>query len=418
MRVTLAVRICVLAIAAVNLFAADNLQLVIKAQSDFDRVELAANPSIPDAIACVQSEAALLPVAPPAEISEVHYRKAYCTLVDAILTKSPKEFESAAREFDMAVESSPLRAKIPPPVSSGIRVLAEIARLKGGNAPDAKIEAKLKAAIEQPLCPATEMPISFCQSLIDTGKLWLGWISLRNHRLDEAARIFAGAPGWADWAIGMRAFEAKRYAEAVPAYQRAITVWQAPTSAIVQKFRPEPDIPGGLYYLATAQFLNGDYAGVITTLDRELKLTPDNARALFLRARAKDKSGSRDAALADYALAARTAFAEVEKPGAGGEAHLYRGVWLFRRKDFARAEDEFASAMNFEVTPDLKNDARAWRKMAAVAAGACGQSGDLLRRELPSTSGLFPRDEAESLLRGCGSNVLTSEGIWPAASTK
>ena len=106
---------------------------------------------------------------------------------------------------------------------------------------------------------------------------------------------------------------------------------------------------------------------------------PSNPHALFLRARAKELAGRKDEALADYNLASRTAFAAAQDL-ASGEAHLYRGIVLYRRKDYARAEDEFASALNFEMTGALRPDARAWRHLAAVAGGSCGSARAVLER--------------------------------------
>ena len=68
---------------------------------------------------------------------------------------------------------------------------------------------------------------------------------------------------------------------------------------------------------------------------------------------------------------------------------MYRGVALYRKKDFTRAEQEFASALNFDSGP-VKEDAVAWRHMAAVAGGACGASASLLEQSLDRTSSYFP----------------------------
>jgi len=105
-------------------------------------------------------------------------------------------------------------------------------------------------------------------------------------------------------------------------------------------------------------------------------------------------------ALADYGMASRTAFANA-KDLASGEAHLYRGIMLYRRKDFARAEDEFASALNFEIAGPQRGDAEAWRHLAAVAGGACGVARESLDRSLAGASPYFPRDEARQLEASC-----------------
>jgi tetratricopeptide (TPR) repeat protein len=147
--------------------------------------------------------------------------------------------------------------------------------------------------------------------------------------------------------------------------------------------------------------LAGDLPGAILTLDASIQADSASPHALFLRARAKELAGSKDAALADYNLASRTAFAAA-RDLASGEAHLYRGIVLFRRQDFARAEEEFSSALNFEMTGALLPDARAWRHLAAVAGGSCGESRQSLSLALAAVSPFFPRDEARSLASACG----------------
>jgi tetratricopeptide (TPR) repeat protein len=134
-----------------------------------------------------------------------------------------------------------------------------------------------------------------------------------------------------------------------------------------------------------------------------VKAKPNNARAIFLRGRAREMLDRTKEALADYELASRTAFANVGEPFESGHAHYYRGVLLFRRKDFSRAESEFASALNFETAESMKTDVEAWRHMAAVASGGCAASAGMLEQTLPGTSRLFPRDEARQLLNSCRS---------------
>src|ERR1017187_6184719 len=84
-----------------GLFAADerHLALLRDAQAAFDRVDHAVSPQLADASACVQSQAAMLSVALPAEQSELHYRKGYCELAVASVTRSASEFTDAATEL-------------------------------------------------------------------------------------------------------------------------------------------------------------------------------------------------------------------------------------------------------------------------------------------------------------------------------
>src|SRR5579862_3900777 len=110
----------------------ETIALALRAQSDFDRVELAAVPSLPQTLACVQSQAMVLPVTRPAELSMVYYRKAYCELAAATISRKPQDYRGAARDFEKGAEAWPQPAKKnapPAPVSSGLRVLADISHL-------------------------------------------------------------------------------------------------------------------------------------------------------------------------------------------------------------------------------------------------------------------------------------------------
>src|SRR5215469_15355730 len=103
-----------LLLAATALFAADEQQiaLMLKAQSDFDRVQLAATPPLRDAATCIQTQAALLTVALPEDVPMVHFRKGYCTLANATITRDPADFKNAAAEFDKAIETWPAREAV------------------------------------------------------------------------------------------------------------------------------------------------------------------------------------------------------------------------------------------------------------------------------------------------------------------
>ena len=131
-----------------------------------------------------------------------------------------------------------------------------------------------------------------------------------------------------------------------------------------------------------------------------MKLAPGMARAYYLRGRARELSGQPDAALADYNLASRTAFAQANDL-ASGEAHLYRGILYYRRKDYARAETEFSSALNFNIQPGLRADASAWRYLAAVSGGACQASRESLARALATVSPFFPKQDAAGAMAAC-----------------
>jgi len=398
------------------LFAADEQQLALalRAQTDFDRAALAAVPQLPDTARCIQSQAALLSVARPSELSLVHYRKGFCTLAGATVTNDAAEFRDAAGEFEKAIEAWPDRIAgnpkntRPEPVSSGLRVLAAVARLKAGedSAAADRERQEIDAAIQPPVCPSNIMSASYCQGLVQTGRDWLGWMAFRRDDLYEAARDFAAVPErpWAHWTAGRQAFVDRQYKDAAAHYRRAVDIWVADqrdqSSSIAERLEPPPEIPQALTDLGGAQLLSGDLPGADANLDAALKADPSLARAAYLRARADELAGNTSQALAEYNLASRTAFANA-KDLASGEAHLYRGILMYRRKDYGHAEDEFASALNFDISPALRPDAVAWRHLAAVAGGSCAVSRQYLEESLAQVSPYFPKQEARTVAGAC-----------------
>jgi tetratricopeptide (TPR) repeat protein len=409
---------CVLALLATSfLHASDDRQLALalKAQSDFERVERSLRPRIPDTEVCIQSQAAALAVSPPEERSLLYYRKGYCAFAGAAATQDPRQFLAAVTGFDKAIEAWPAPARksakhaAPEPVSAGLRVFAGIARLHAGTeaAVAAGARQEIAAALEAPSCNSNLMSTAFCGEVLSAGAQWLGWIALRGNQPDEAARYFSPAPGsaWSLWAQGRRDFAHARYGPAAAQYASAIErwkpLWQGEGPALPQALGPRPQYASALADWGAARMLAGDLPGAILTLDASMQADPASPFALFLRARAKELAGRQDAALADYNLASRTAFAAAQDL-ASGEAHIYRGIVLFRRRDFARAEAEFASALNFEMTGALRPDARAWRHLAAVAGGSCGEARQSLDLALTAASPFFPQDEARSLASACG----------------
>ena len=95
-----------------SLAADENLlALALRAQSDFDRVELSSTPSLPETLACVQSQAMVLPVTRPAEMSLIYYRKGYCEFMGATVAKDHAGYREAAHDFEKAIEAWPDRIK-------------------------------------------------------------------------------------------------------------------------------------------------------------------------------------------------------------------------------------------------------------------------------------------------------------------
>jgi len=404
------------------LYAADEQQVALaqRAQTDFDRVEQATAPALPDATRCEQSEAAWLTVAPPTDLAPIHFRKGYCDLAAAVITHRSDDFRKAADEFDEAIKAWPEHAlkaaknRPPEPVPANLRLLPAIARLQASffasDAPHAdtavleRARGDISAAVDHPTCAATLAPAAVCEALLNTGRLWLGWMALRQDDLDRAARHFEGLSefGWPQWVAGKMAFRDRRYGEAARQYGQAVEIWNRPQdgASLPARLAPRPDRAQALTDWGGAQLLSGDTAAAITTLDAAVKAAANPARALFLRARAEELAGHSEPALADYSLASRTALAHAEDL-ASGEAHLYRGIMLYRRKDFDHAENEFASALNFDIPQSLRPDAIAWRHMAAVAEGACSAERAPLEQSLAEVSPYFPKTEARSLAATC-----------------
>jgi len=412
------------------LYGADDQQLalVLRAQTDFDRAALAAVPQLPDTARCIQSQAALLSVARPSELSLIHYRKGFCTLAGATVTNSAAEFRDAAGEFDKAIETWPERTLGGPknsgaePVSSGLRVLAAVARLQADRDPDTlnKERHEIEATVEPAVCGSNIMSATYCQGLVQTGRDWLGWMAFQRDDLYEAAHDFAAVPEmpWAQWVAGHQAFADRKYGEAAAHDRRAVDAWitaeRGHAASMRERLEPPVNVPEALTDLGGAQLLSGDLAGATASLDAALKDNPMLARAAYLRACVEETSGNAAPALADYNLAARTAFANAQEL-ASGEAHLYRGILMYRRKDYAHAENEFASALNFDIPPALKPDAVAWRHLAAVEGGTCGSERQYLEESLAAVSPYFPKQEARAAAGTC---PLTGAGASAGLSLR
>ncbi len=402
---------------AFALFAASGrpLTAAIPGPSDFDHIALASAPALADAATCIQTQASLVPLAAPEDVPLVDFRKGYCELVSAAITGEPTSFHAAAGDFDKALDAWPARAsalarrKQPAePAPPALHVLAQIARLKAGTGSGLSDAAArdLASALAAPSCPAALMPASLCQALLNTGRQWQGWIALQNGDLDGSARAFgaASSAAWSAWVSGRQTFRAGQYQPAADAYQRAVTAWDAERRQsplpLADRIAPPVDLPFAYTELGGARLLAGDPTAAIAALNRAVGESPSNSRALYLRARAKDAAGQSEAALADYNLASRTAFANATDL-ASGEAHLYRGVLLFRRKQYRDAEDEFSSALNFSIAASMRADAIAWRRLSAVAEGSCDAGVRYLEEALPSASPYFPRQEARSFMSAC-----------------
>ncbi|HUK18618.1 MAG TPA: hypothetical protein VLW65_19485 [Bryobacteraceae bacterium] len=404
-----------LAASAAAAAGEQQLALELRAQTDFERVQLSAAPQLADTARCVQSEAAVLAVAPASEQPLHLYRKGYCALVG-------DDFTAALADFDKAIAAWPAASgkdPAPEPVSPALAALDAIVRLKADGSAGAMDDAEklIVSALAHPACTSALMRPAACEADLATAREWLGWIDVRHENFTAAEREFSQTSNiaWQQWVASRQAFADRNYPQAAAAGKRAVEEWDRrgsqPSRSFNDRIRPEPDLGQVLTDLGGAQLLAGDPAAAIATLDRAAKVAPQIAHAYYLRGRARELAGQPEAAaLADYNLASRTAFAQAHDL-ASGEAHLYRGILYYRRKDYAHAEDEFSSALNFNIQPSLRADAAAWRFLAAVAGGSCQASRASLTHALEAVSPFFPRQEASAAMAACPAAVTAAAPI-------
>jgi len=411
------------------LFAADRQQtaLELRAQDDFDRVAWSIPPQIRDADRCIQSQVAAIPVSAPSGLSSLYFREGFCRLAEATVNQRPADFLDAAAALQKSIDAWPEAVgRMPknyelPPAPSGLPVLSAVARLQTQRDAATVDQARreISASLETPACISSVMPANLCQSILGIGRQWLGWAALQRDDLSDASRQFSERPesAWSLWTTGLIASGNRNEGDASVRFRQALEAWtraQNDLVSVVGRLAPKPDMPRVLLRLGAAEILAGDPAAAAATLDAAVKADPTLVRAIFLRARAEELNGKSEQALADYSLASRTAFANASDL-ASGEAHLYRGIQFYRRKDYPHAEDEFASALNFAIPQDLVHDAEAWRHMAALAGGACGDSRALLEDLLARCSPYFPKPEARALAASC---PLSAAASPPGSSSR
>jgi tetratricopeptide (TPR) repeat protein len=405
------------AILVVSLaWAADESQLALalRAQADFDRVGAAAALELAAASRCLQSQAAALSVAPPTELALLHFHKGYCALALGVITRAAPDFQQAAQEFDKSIETWPQRALNPKtgqtePLPPALRILAQVARLEAGGTSAASNPLRQQlslALLASTGCQSSLMSPKICQDASQLGWEWLGWLALRSGDLFDASSYLSRVPAspWYHWARGREAFRDRNYQTAAAEYQTAVRDWQeaqaGPPSPWSAGLSPLPAMPEALADLGGAQLLNRDFPAALASLNAAVRADPMQASAIYLRARAREQAGQADLALADYNLASRTALATASDV-TSGEAHFYRGILLYRRKQLSEAEDEFSTALNLDLPARWRADVPAWRQMAAVAQGACGASRTYLEESLARVSPYFPKDEAYQLAASC-----------------
>jgi tetratricopeptide (TPR) repeat protein len=413
-------RVFVLLLAASAVWGADDVQmrLALRAQADFVRVELSATPQLRDTEACAQSVAAMLPLADPGEAALLHFRKGYCRLTAALITRDKSGFAEAAGDFDRAVAAwvaQPRdRSLVAEPAPSALRALAAIARLAEGAGDPTPWGAQLSAAAAEGACPAALMPERLCREVLGLAKAWQGWIALRQSRPEDAVRSFdaVATPGWAALATARVALARRQYREAAAAQRKSVEAWRPwvtnPPLSIPRGLVPPPDFAQALAELGGAELAAGDARAALASLDEAVRRRPSAAWTIFMRARAHESLGQAVAGLADYNLASRASFAAAEDEHPAGDAHFYRGVWLYRRNETGPAEEEFANALNSGVSDTLRRDVSAWRNLAAVRNGGCTDSRQALERALPTVSPFFPQDEARSSTTACRAPAMAA----------
>lgn len=400
-----------LALLAAAVGLSDSRSLALKAKADFEKVESSPSPVLKDAVSCMESQAEALSTTRPRDLHATHYRRGYCALIAGAASGDRANYGQAALEFKESLASWPEKQ----PAPSGVRVLYAISRLERGQNADGIRDEDLRQAAQdlqtaatKPTCPGTSvMPSSLCQKLVNSAKLWLGWIAYRDGNLSEATRIFQSFPQstWNVWISGRQAFAEQRWAESANLLVTALQAWSQPqessSAGISGIVDPVPDPARAHYDVGAAYFLAKDYERAISSLDESVKINAGNPDAIFLRGRARELLGQREAALADYELASQTVVSGPDAQSGNGQNHFYKGVFLFRRNEFDRAESEFAGALNAGSAGVSKADIVAWRNLAAVAGGACQASASLLTNAAQSASDFFPRSEAEQALLGC-----------------
>ncbi|HUA57967.1 MAG TPA: tetratricopeptide repeat protein [Verrucomicrobiae bacterium] len=410
----------VLAIATLHGADEERLALVRKAKAAYDLAILSPQPGLAETSSCIQLQASLLPVATHEELPVIHYRRGYCLLISAAIARNAAGFRDAAAAFDQSTSTWPNRVKpvkgvAPQPGPSVLMVLSAISRLEAAaiDKPDDSassgnlaLQEDMSVGLGRSTCSPELMTVAACQDVFRSGREWLGWMALQRGDVKAAASDLLDLQSsfWSHWVDGKLAMSEGSYSDAAVRYAGAVEQWRANQARWranwMTRLGPEPPMGVVLTDLGGAQFLAGQPEQAIATLDSAVAADPHYAPAYYLRARAKEQSGRLDAAMADYNLAARTAYASAEGL-VSPEAHLYRGILLYRRKDFQRAEDEFANALNADSPSAMRADAVAWRHMAAVAGGACGASRQLLANSLHEVSPYFPKAEATTLIAAC-----------------
>jgi len=138
-------------VAGVALGQKPSPAIASKARLDFEKVDAEPIPAIDDTMSCVQSNAAAVAVARVEERYLPYYRKGYCELFGALVTRDSDSFQAAAKDFTEAIANWPKKLVPRPP--AGLPALAARARLEQGRtdaAPDTLRD--LESIVKDPNC--------------------------------------------------------------------------------------------------------------------------------------------------------------------------------------------------------------------------------------------------------------------------
>ena len=416
------------ALAAIAAHAADDrsLALMAGAQANFKLILADPSPSMSRASQCAQSQAMAASVAPPEQMGQLLFQKAYCEMAGASASANRAAFDEAAETFDTAIadaQAASAKQKIPTPVSPTWSILAAVSRIEAASMEGNKADNHAVAESQQQaltlgvdadtgrdsFCQSDAAMMDLCRGIRQLGSEWLGWIALGHDDLVVAQRRFAngGVPQWNNWIMGLQSFRRGDYAGAASREGSAIAQWRSgKESPLWERLAPRPEWSTALAEWGGSQFAAGNPGGAMAALDEALKADPTDARAHYIRALVEEAKGRGDAALEDFDAASRASLAR----GNSGEAHFYRGIVLFRRKEFVRAENEFADALSGGADTSWTVDARAWRHLAAVARGACGASREYLDKALPQATPFFPKEEARKMAAACATDAFNRSG--------
>ncbi len=362
-------------------------------------------PALQDVMQCMQTHAALLPLVRTDQRYLVHYRRGYCALFGAVVTKDAADYQEAAREFTQAWEGWPARMQT---VSSGLLALVGIARIgNGASAAPPEALRVLETAAAQAECSQTAlMRASFCGELVETARVWLGYEAYRADRLADALRLFQAAPGstWSVWAAGRQAWVERRWPQSVALMQSAIDAWtkanQNSSPGTLTLFGPKPDLGRCYYELATALFRMEEYKRALVALNEALERNPSNSFAVFLRARSKDALAESGAA-ADYLRSAKLADQTKDGSWAVGQAYYYRGLLLYREKRYTEAVQALELAPKNGLGELSRQTVTAWTSLAEVAGGDCEKAGELTDANQELKASGFPVAEAQAFVTEC-----------------